>query len=118
MPLLAADEPSPVTILREQGTSDIVLTADHAGRLIPRALRQLGVPDAEMERHAAGDGRGGELGQALRLVLAQGQALAGGRGDDHAVDRMGEQMADQPRERGVVDAAVAERRDQRNPEAA
>jgi len=54
-PLLAADEPSPVTVLREAGTSDIVLTADHAGRLIPRALAQLGVPDSEMERHIAWD---------------------------------------------------------------
>lgn len=53
--LLAPDEPSPVTILRENGASDIFLTADHAGRVIPRALRQLGVPDAEMERHIAWD---------------------------------------------------------------
>ena len=36
--LLAPDEPPPVTILRENGASDIFLTADHAGRLIPRAL--------------------------------------------------------------------------------
>lgn len=54
-PLLAADEPSPVTVLREGGASDIFLTADHAGRRIPRALAQLGVPDAEMERHIAWD---------------------------------------------------------------
>ena len=54
-PLLAADEPSPVTVLREGGRSAIVLTADHAGRLIPRSLRQLGVPDQEMERHIAWD---------------------------------------------------------------
>ncbi len=53
--LLAPDEPSPVELLREGGTADIVLTADHAGRRIPRALRQLGVPDAEMDRHIAWD---------------------------------------------------------------
>ena len=53
--LLAPDEPSPVEVLREGGAADIFLTADHAGRLIPRALRQLGVPDSEMERHIAWD---------------------------------------------------------------
>jgi len=53
--LLAPDEPAPVTVLREAGTSDVFLTADHAGRLIPRSLHQLGVPDAEMERHIAWD---------------------------------------------------------------
>lgn len=53
--LLAPDEPAPVTVLREGGASDVFLTADHAGRLIPRSLRQLGVPDAEMARHIAWD---------------------------------------------------------------
>ncbi|MGE0416225.1 MAG: N-formylglutamate amidohydrolase [Acetobacteraceae bacterium] len=53
--LLAPDEPSPVQVLREDGTSDVFLTADHAGRLIPRALNGLGVPDTEMERHIAWD---------------------------------------------------------------
>ena len=47
--LLAADEPSPVRVLRESGTSDLVLTADHAGRSIPRRLGRLGVPESELE---------------------------------------------------------------------
>jgi predicted N-formylglutamate amidohydrolase len=53
--LLAEDEPHPVTVLRESGSSDLFLTADHAGRLIPRRLGQLGVPDSEMARHIAWD---------------------------------------------------------------
>jgi len=53
--LLAADEPSPVQVLREQGRSDLFLTADHAGRLIPRSLRRLGLPEAELDRHIAWD---------------------------------------------------------------
>jgi predicted N-formylglutamate amidohydrolase len=53
--LLAADEPSPVTVLRADGTSAVFLTADHAGRRIPRALGRLGVPEAELERHIAWD---------------------------------------------------------------
>jgi predicted N-formylglutamate amidohydrolase len=53
--LLAADEPSPVRVLRESGTSDLLLTADHAGRSIPRRLGRLGVPESELERHIAWD---------------------------------------------------------------
>jgi predicted N-formylglutamate amidohydrolase len=53
--LLAPDEPAAVRVLREAGTSDFVLTADHAGKLIPRALRDLGVAALELERHIAWD---------------------------------------------------------------
>jgi predicted N-formylglutamate amidohydrolase len=53
--LLAADEPDPVRVLRPTGGSDFLLTADHAGRLIPRALGTLGVSDSELERHIAWD---------------------------------------------------------------
>ncbi len=54
-PLLASDEPSSVRVLRTDGASDIFLTADHAGRIIPRALAQLGVPEIELARHIAWD---------------------------------------------------------------
>jgi predicted N-formylglutamate amidohydrolase len=53
--LLAADEPAPVRVLREAGASDLLLTADHAGRAIPRRLRRLGVPESELGRHIAWD---------------------------------------------------------------
>lgn len=53
--LLTAEDPDPVRVLREAGASDLFLTADHAGRAIPAALGQLGVSDAEMERHIAWD---------------------------------------------------------------
>lgn len=53
--LLDPDEPHPVHLLRAHGTSDIFLTGDHAGRIIPRRLRQLGVADGELERHIAWD---------------------------------------------------------------
>lgn len=55
MPLLAPDEPAPVTVLRPQGTSPFLLTADHAGRLIPQRLGTLGLPEAERQRHIAWD---------------------------------------------------------------
>jgi predicted N-formylglutamate amidohydrolase len=53
--LLAPDEPSPVRVLREGGTSDFLLTADHAGKAIPRRLGNLGVAAADLERHIAWD---------------------------------------------------------------
>src|SRR3954453_11617384 len=53
--LLAPDEPNPVRILRETGASDFVLTADHAGKAIPRRLGTLGVAAADLERHIAWD---------------------------------------------------------------
>jgi predicted N-formylglutamate amidohydrolase len=53
--LLAADEPGPARILRPQGASPFVLAADHAGRLIPRALGTLGLDETERGRHIAWD---------------------------------------------------------------
>ena len=55
MPLLTPADPAPFRVLREAGASDFFLTADHAGRAIPMALGDLGVPKAEMERHIAWD---------------------------------------------------------------
>lgn len=53
--LLTADDPLPVRVLRETGGSDLFLTADHAGRAIPKALGDLGVSDAERQRHIGWD---------------------------------------------------------------
>ena len=55
MALLEPDEPSPVRVLRENGTSDFILLADHAGRAIPRKLGDLGVAATDLERHIAWD---------------------------------------------------------------
>jgi predicted N-formylglutamate amidohydrolase len=53
--LLAPDEPAPVTVYNENGRSPFLIVADHAGNSMPRALRRLGVPEAERERHIAWD---------------------------------------------------------------
>ena len=55
MTLLAHDECPPVRMLRATGGSDFVLTADHAGREVPRALGRLGLPESELARHIAWD---------------------------------------------------------------
>lgn len=53
--LLAADEVPPVIEERASGKSPFLLTCDHYGRLIPRALGDLGVSASERERHIAWD---------------------------------------------------------------
>ena len=54
-PLLAADEPAPVIERHADGASPFFLTCDHYGRLIPRALGDLGLDDSERQRHIAYD---------------------------------------------------------------
>src|SRR5260370_16433035 len=53
--LLATAEPVRVTVYNENGRSRFLIVADHAGNSMPRALCQLGVPEAERERHIAWD---------------------------------------------------------------
>jgi predicted N-formylglutamate amidohydrolase len=66
--LLDADEPSPVLELRRDGASNFVIVVDHAGRRLPRALGDLGLPAAELERHIAWDI--GALAVARRMAAA------------------------------------------------
>ena len=54
-PLLGLGDPEPVQSLHSGGKSPFVLTADHAGRAIPRRLGTLGLPAGELERHIAWD---------------------------------------------------------------
>jgi predicted N-formylglutamate amidohydrolase len=53
--LLAFDEPGPFRILRESASSPYLLTADHAGRVIPRALHGLGLTESDLVQHIAWD---------------------------------------------------------------
>ncbi|HTV90592.1 MAG TPA: N-formylglutamate amidohydrolase [Stellaceae bacterium] len=54
-PLLGDGDPPPVRVLRPDGAADFLLTADHAGRAIPRRLGDLGLPESERARHIAWD---------------------------------------------------------------
>jgi predicted N-formylglutamate amidohydrolase len=53
--LLGDGDPPPVRVLRPDGGSAFFLTADHAGRAIPRRLGDLGLPAGELGRHIAWD---------------------------------------------------------------
>lgn len=67
--LLADDEPSPFEVVCADGASRFLLICDHAGRRIPRALGDLGLPADELSRHIAWDigARGLALGLAAHL---------------------------------------------------
>jgi predicted N-formylglutamate amidohydrolase len=53
--LLAEDEPPAYRVEQPDGGSRILFTADHAGRLIPRALGNLGLNEPDLSRHIAWD---------------------------------------------------------------
>ena len=71
--LLAAGEPPAVTVVNEGGRSSFLIVADHAGKTIPRRLKQLGLAAADRDRHIAWDiGIGAVcewMGQALDAVV-------------------------------------------------
>ena len=54
-PILQPDEPSPVLEHNSRGSSPFLLTCDHYGKLVPRALKDLGVPANELQRHIGWD---------------------------------------------------------------
>lgn len=53
--LLDRNEVPPVHELQETGRSPFLFTCDHYGRLIPRSLGDLGLPEHELTRHIAWD---------------------------------------------------------------
>ncbi len=53
--LLGETDVPPVREYNEQGRSPFLLTCDHYGRLIPRVLGDLGLPESELTRHIAWD---------------------------------------------------------------
>jgi predicted N-formylglutamate amidohydrolase len=63
---LADDEPPPVVEENSAGASAFLFISDHFGRLIPRTLADLGLPDSDLRRHIAWDI--GIAGVATRLA--------------------------------------------------
>jgi predicted N-formylglutamate amidohydrolase len=53
--LLESDEVPPVFELNAAGRSPFLFTCDHYGRLLPRTLGDLGLPEQELTRHIAWD---------------------------------------------------------------
>src|SRR6201996_7044620 len=53
--LLGPNDVDPVFELNAGGGSPFLLTSDHYGRLIPKVLGDLGLPESELVRHIAWD---------------------------------------------------------------
>ncbi|MGY8709779.1 N-formylglutamate amidohydrolase [Bradyrhizobium sp. 18BD] len=53
--LLGEGDIPPVHEVNAGGTSPLLLTSDHYGRVLPRALGDLGLPESELVRHIAWD---------------------------------------------------------------
>jgi predicted N-formylglutamate amidohydrolase len=71
--LLGRGDPSPIIVTNPGGFSPVVLIGDHAGRLIPRSLGDLGLPPSAMDGHIAWDigvaGLGERLTEALDAIF-------------------------------------------------
>ena len=53
--LLGVNDIRPVFEQNAAGRSPFLFTSDHYGRLIPKALGDLGLPESELTRHIAWD---------------------------------------------------------------
>ena len=69
MTLLRVGDPHPVRLSNPEGAGPFVLVSDHAGRLRPAALGDLGVAPADWERHIASDLGMDAMGEALARLL-------------------------------------------------
>ena len=67
--LLGPHDPAPYAVHRPQGRSPFLLTCDHAGRAVPEALGDLGVPVTEWDRHIAWDIGAAGMAQAMADAL-------------------------------------------------
>lgn len=67
--LLGRDDPPPAVVINEGGASPFLLLGDHAGRLIPRRLGDLGVPAEAMDWHIAWDIGVAGLGETLSRTM-------------------------------------------------
>jgi predicted N-formylglutamate amidohydrolase len=68
-PLLAPDDPAPFEVIEDERCSPFLITCDHAGKRLPRALGTLGLPDSELSRHIAWDLGAAQVARLLAREL-------------------------------------------------
>jgi predicted N-formylglutamate amidohydrolase len=68
-PLLAPDEPAAFEVIEDQQRSPFLITCDHAGKRLPRALGSLGLPESELGRHIAWDLGAAQVARLLARKL-------------------------------------------------
>jgi len=67
--LLGSNDPSPVIVTNPGGSSAFLMIGDHAGRLTPQSLGDLGLPPEAWERHIAWDIGVAGVGERLAAAL-------------------------------------------------
>jgi predicted N-formylglutamate amidohydrolase len=68
-PLLAPDEPAAFEVIEDERSSPFLITCDHAGKRLPRALGTLGLPESELSRHIAWDIGAAQVARLLAREL-------------------------------------------------
>lgn len=67
----------PFNIYNDSGQAHVLLVADHASRHIPAGLQQLGLDEADLQKHVAWDIGSADLARALADLLDAPLILAG-----------------------------------------
>jgi predicted N-formylglutamate amidohydrolase len=67
--LLGADDPPPFSLHNGNGAAPLLLLCDHARKAVPKALGDLGLPPAELERHIGWDIGGLDTAMELAVLL-------------------------------------------------
>lgn len=75
--LLAAGEPPPFELINAAGRAPVILCCDHASRLIPRKLSQLGLQGDDLTRHIAWDIGAADVARHMSNVLDAPAVLCG-----------------------------------------
>ena len=75
--LLAPDEPAPFIVVNDRSVRPILLVCDHASRVIPRSLGDMGLDPLALRCHLALDIGAGALARALADSLGATAVLAG-----------------------------------------
>jgi predicted N-formylglutamate amidohydrolase len=77
LPLIAPDEPSAVEIVNGDSPATCFFLCDHASHLIPRQLKQLGLPQNLIETHIGWDIGAAKLARQLAANFAAPLVLTG-----------------------------------------
>jgi len=73
--LLATDEAAPYEVLEVDAARPIVLACDHASNRVPRALKQLGLAEGQLQQHIAWDIGAGAVTRLLSRELKANAVL-------------------------------------------
>jgi predicted N-formylglutamate amidohydrolase len=74
--MLSADDPPPVEVVNAAARSPLLITGDHAGNAVPKAMNGLGLPAGEMQRHIAWDIGVAEVARRLSARMNATAVLA------------------------------------------